>query len=150
MQIILLYAWTVKSSSEKAPSIAIVEHITSSHNVFSNGNLFSKLREIEYHIYQQNVFPKLVITENSKAIIQAVFNELNREILEEYLKKDYGIIFEDQKTENTQKTQIRLRLYYILRNNYAKLKELTKDKSQMNFTQRVLGRLICCKLYAEA
>ena len=75
----------MKSSTEKDPSVAIVEHITSNHSVFSNGNLFSKLREIEYQIYQQNVFPKLVITGNSKAIIQGVFNELNREILEEYL-----------------------------------------------------------------
>ena len=91
-----------------------------------------------------------MITDNSKAIIQAFLNELNRETLEEYLKRTYGIIFEDQKTENTQKTQIRLCLYHILRNNFAKLKELTKDKSQMNFAQRVLGRLICCKSYAEA
>ena len=112
--------------------------------------MFSKLREIEYQIYQQNVFPKLVITDNSKAIIQAVLNELNREILEEYLKRTYGIIFEDQKTENTQKTQIRLCSYHILRNNFENLKELPKDNSQMNFAQRVLGRLICCKSYAEA
>ena len=112
--------------------------------------MFSKLREIEYQIYQQNVFPKLVITDNSKAIIQTVLNELNRETLEEHLKKIYGIIFEDQKTENTQKTQIRLCSYHILRNSYVKLKELTKDKSQMNFAQRVLGRLICCKSYGEA
>ena len=62
----------------------------------------------------------------------------------------YGIIFEDQKTENTQKNQIRLCSYHILRNNFAKLKELTKDKSQMNFAQRALGSLICCKSYAEA
>ena len=112
--------------------------------------MFSKFREIEYQIYQQNVFPKLVITDNSKAIIQTVLNELNRETLEEYLKKIYGIILEDQKTGNTQKIQIRLCSYHILRNSYVKLKELTKDKSQMNFAQRVLGRLICCKSYGEA
>ena len=70
--------------------------------------------------------------------------------IEKYLKKIYGIIFEDQKTENTQKTQIRLCSYHILRNNYAKLKEITKDKSQMIFTQLVLDRLICCESYAEA
>ena len=75
---ILLYALTVKCPTGKAPSIAIAEHITSDHNVFSIRNLFSKLREIEYQIYQQNVFPKLVITDNSKAIIQAVLKELNR------------------------------------------------------------------------
>ena len=146
----MLYALTLKRPTGKAPSIAIAEHITSNHNVFSIRNLLSKLREIEYQIYQQNVFPKLVITDNSKAIIQAVLNELNRETLEEYLKRIYGIIFEDQKTESKQKKQIRLCSYHILRNNYAKLKELTKDKSQMNFAQRVLGRLICCKSYAEA
>ena len=100
---ILLYALTVKCPTGKAPSIAIAEHITSDHNVFSIRNLFSKLREIEYQIYQQNVFPKLVITDNSKAIIQAVLDELNRETLEEYLKRIYGIIFEDQKTESKQK-----------------------------------------------
>ena len=139
---ILLYALTVKSPTEEAPSIAIVEHVTSNHNVFSIRNLFCKLRDIEYQIYQQNVFPKLVIPDNSKTIIQAVLNELNRETLEEYLKRIYGIIFEDQKTENTQRTQIRLCSYHILRKNYAKFKELTKNKSQMNFAQRVLGRLI--------
>ena len=32
---ILLYALTMKSPTEKAPSITIVEHITSNHNVFS-------------------------------------------------------------------------------------------------------------------
>ena len=104
--------------------------------------MFSKLRETEYQIYQQNVSLKLAIADNSKAIIQAVLNELNRETLEEYLKRIYGIIFEDQKTENIQRTQIRLCSYHILRNNYAKFKELTKNKSQMNFAQRVLGRLI--------
>ena len=31
---ILLYALTVKSPTEKTPSIAIAEHITSNHNVF--------------------------------------------------------------------------------------------------------------------
>ena len=31
---ILLYASTVKSPTEQAPSIAIAEHITSDHNVF--------------------------------------------------------------------------------------------------------------------
>ena len=149
-KIILLYALTVKSPAEKAPSIATAEHITSNHNVFSILNLFSKLREIDYQIYQQNVFPKLVITETSKAIIQTVLNELNRETLEVFLKRIYGIIFEDSKTKNTQKTQIRLCSYHILRNNYARLKELTKDKSQMNFAQSVLGRLVCCKSYAEA
>ena len=135
---------------EKAPSIAIAEHITNNHNVFSIRNLFSKHCEIDYQIYQQNVFPKLVITDNRKAIIQAVLNELNRKTLEEYLKRIHGIRFEDQKIVNTQKTQIRLCLYHIVRNNYAKLKDLTKDKRQMNFAQRVLGRLICCKSYAEA
>ena len=49
---ILLYALTVKSPTEKAPSFAIAEHITSNHNVFSIRNLFSKLREIEYQIYR--------------------------------------------------------------------------------------------------
>ena len=112
--------------------------------------MFSKLHEIEYQIYQQNFLPKLVIPDNSKAIIQAVLNELNTKTLEEYLKRIYGIRFEDQKIVNTQKTQIRLCLYHIVRNNYAKLKDLTKDKRQMNFAQRVLGRLICCKSYAEA
>ena len=100
---IMLYALTLKRPTGKAPSIAIAEHITSNHNVFSIRNLLSKLREIEYQIYQQNVFPKLVITDNSKAIIQTVLNELNRETLEEYLKRIYGIIFEDQKTESKQK-----------------------------------------------
>ena len=109
--------------------------------------MFSKLREIEYQIYQQN---KLVVTDNSEAIIQAVLNELNRETLEKYLERIYGIIFKDQKTENTQKTQVRLCSYHILRNSYAKLKELTKDKSLMNFVQRILRRIICCKSYAEA
>ena len=102
--------------------------------------MFSKLREIEYQIYQQN---KLVVTDNSEAIIQAVLNELNRETLEKYLERIYGIIFNDQKTENTQKTQVRLCSYHILRNSYAKLKELTKDKSLMNFVQRILRRIIC-------
>ena len=32
---ILLYALTVKSPTEKTPSIATAEHITSNHNVFS-------------------------------------------------------------------------------------------------------------------
>ena len=32
---ILLYALSVKSPTEKGPSIAIAEHITSNHNVFS-------------------------------------------------------------------------------------------------------------------
>ena len=41
-------------------------------------------------------------------------------------------------------------MYHILRNNFAKLKELTNDKSQINFAQCALGRLICCKSYAEA
>ena len=94
----MLYALSVKSPTEKGPSIAIAEHITSNHNVFSIWNLFSKLREIEYWVYQQNVFPKLVVTDNSKAIIQPVFNKLNRKTLEEYLKRTYGMIFEDQKT----------------------------------------------------
>ena len=88
---------------EKAPSIAIAEHITNNHNVFSIRNLFSKHCEIDYQIYQQNVFPKLVITDNRKAIIQTVLNELNRKTLEEYLGRTYGIIYEDQNTENTQK-----------------------------------------------
>ena len=100
---ILLHALTVKSPTEKAPSIAISEHIANNHNVLSIQSLFSKLHETEYQIYQQNVFPKSVVTDNSKAIIQAVLNELNRETLEEYLKRIYGIIFEGQKTENTQK-----------------------------------------------
>ena len=100
---ILLYALTVKSPTEKAPSIAIVEHITSNHNVFSIRNLFSKLLEIGYQICQQNVFPKLVITGNSKTIIQAALNELNRETLEEYLKRIYRIIFEDQSQKTYKK-----------------------------------------------
>ena len=83
---------------EKAPSIAIAEHITNNHNVFSIRNLFSKLCEIDYQVYEQNVFPKLVITDNRKAIIQAVLNELNRKTLEEYLGRTYGIIYEDQNT----------------------------------------------------
>ena len=56
----------MKSPTEKAPSIPIAEHITSNHNAFSIRTLFSKLREIEYQIYQHDVFPKLVITDNSK------------------------------------------------------------------------------------
>ena len=67
-----------ESPIENVPSIAIAEHATNNHNVFSIRNLFSKLREIEHQIYQQNVFPKLVITDNSKAIIQAILNKLNR------------------------------------------------------------------------
>ena len=100
---ILIYALTVKSPTEKAPSIAIAEHITSNHKVFSIRNLFSKLREIDYQIYQQNVFPKLVITDTSKTIIHAVLNELNRETFEVYLKRIYGIIFEDPKTKKNTK-----------------------------------------------
>ena len=75
MQRILLYAITVKSPIEKVPSIAIAEHITSNHNVFYIRNLFNKLPEIKYQIYQPKVLPKLVVTDNSKAMIQAVLNE---------------------------------------------------------------------------
>ena len=39
--------------------------------------------------------------------MQAVLNKLNREALGEYLKMTYGIIFDDQNTENTQKTYFR-------------------------------------------
>ena len=45
---ILLYALTVKKPTEKAPSIAIAEHITGNHNVFPISNFFSKLSVIEY------------------------------------------------------------------------------------------------------
>ena len=45
---ILLYALTVKKPTEKAPSIAIAEHITGNDNVFPISNFFSKLSVIEY------------------------------------------------------------------------------------------------------
>ena len=77
-------------------------------------------------------------------------NELDKETLGEYLKRIYEIIFEDKKTENTQKAQLHPCSCQILRNNFAKVKEQTQDKSQMNFAQRVLGRLPCCKSYAQA
>ena len=97
MQRILLYAITVKSPTEKVPSIAVAEHITSNHNDFYIRNLFNKLPGIKYQIYQPKVLPKLVVTDNSKAMIQAVLNEQNRETLEEHLESTYGIIFNNQK-----------------------------------------------------
>ena len=42
---------TIKSPTEKDPSLTVGEHITSNHNVFSIQNLFSKLCEIECQIY---------------------------------------------------------------------------------------------------
>ena len=43
-----------------------------------------KLRELEFQIFRENATPQLIVTDYSKAIIEAVLLEFNKESLNEH------------------------------------------------------------------
>ena len=51
---ILLYALTMRHSHKNIPPIAIIEYITTNHNVFSIRQPLMKLRKLEFQIFREN------------------------------------------------------------------------------------------------
>ena len=76
---------------KNVPPIAIIECITTNHNIFSIRQPLMKLRELEFQIFRENATPQLIVTDYSKAIIQAVLLEFNKESLNEYLNRIFHI-----------------------------------------------------------
>ena len=51
---ILLHALTMRHSHKNIPPIAIIEYITTNHNIFSIRQPLMKLRELEFQILREN------------------------------------------------------------------------------------------------
>ena len=93
---ILLYALTARLLFGGSPPIAILEHITSEHNAFSNRQPLMKLKEMEQKNFgKPNCGPKLVMVDYSKATIKAVLHEFLGESPCQYLDRAYRIISGD-------------------------------------------------------
>ena len=143
---ILLYALTMRHAHKNVPPIAIIEYITTNHNIFSIRQPLMKLRELEFQIFRQNATPQLIVTDYSKAIIQAVLLEFNKESLHEYLNRTFRItekINQQDITNSSTKITLHICSYHVLKMNFEKLKKCTKKNSIIHFCQRLLGRLIC-------
>ena len=150
---VLLYALTVRHPAGKVPPIALIEHITTSHNIFSIRRMLSNLKEAEYKIFKKNAKPKLIITDYSKAMIQAVLMELSGETLEAYLKRSYRIVFNKCQPDDFDRMFIHICSYHVLKINYENIKKEFPGKectSVVHFGQRFFGRLVSCRNIEDA
>ena len=51
---ILLYTLTMRHAYKNIPPIAIIEYITTNHNISSIRRPLMKLRKLEFHIFREN------------------------------------------------------------------------------------------------
>ena len=144
---ILLYALTARLLFGGSPPIAILEHIRSEHNAFSNRQPLMKLKEMEQkNLGKPNCGPKLVMVNYSKAAIKAVLHEFLGESPCQYLDRAYRIINGDSKTDDFCRTFIHVCAYHFLQMGRWKIMEIlksSKNNSQIHFARRILGRFIC-------
>ena len=68
----LIYALIIKHPIGKSPPVAFFEYITSDHNIISIRQPFLKIKEMETKLFGCNKTPARVLTDFSKAILQAV------------------------------------------------------------------------------
>ena len=111
---------------KKVHSIAIIEYITTNRNIFSIRKPLIKLRELELQIFRENATPQLIVTDYSKAIIQAVLLEFNKESLNEYLNRYFHItqkVNQEDTTNASSKIILHICSYHVLKINFEKLKK---------------------------
>ena len=101
---------TIRHAHKNIPPIAIIEYITSSHNIFSIRHPLMKLRELEFQIFRESATPQLIVTDYSKAIIQAVSLEFNKESLHEYLNRIFHLT-EKINLQDTTNTSTKITLH---------------------------------------
>ena len=144
---IFLYAPAARLPSGGSPLIAILEHITSEHNMFSIAQPLMKLKQMEQKIFgKPNCGPKLVIVDYSKAMIKTLLHEFSGESLYQYLDRVYRIIHGDSKIDDFNRTFIHVCAYHLFQMGRGKIKEIlkhSKNNSQIHFVQRILVRLLC-------
>ena len=129
---------------KKVHSIVIIEYITTNRNIFSIRKPLIKLRELELQIFRENATPQLIVTDYSKAIIQAVLLEFNKESLNEYLNRYFHItqkVNQEDTTNASSKIILHICSYHVLKINFEKLKKkcCTKQTNKKKFNNPFLS-----------
>ena len=151
---ILLYSLVIVHPDGKVPPIASFDYITSEHHIFSVRKPFLRLKEMEQKIYGSGngVSPNLILTDYSAAIIQLVVQEMTGNDLVTCLQKAYNMV---QKIDETRQigTVFCICSFPFLKLNREKMKKhynKKEDNVKVHFSQRILGRLICCSSLKDA
>ena len=87
----MIYALATHHPSGNAPPLALFEHITSEHNILSIRQLFLRFKETELKLFGNYKAPLRIVTDFSKAMIQADFQEYLRENIAQYLSPMFRI-----------------------------------------------------------
>ena len=150
---IFLYALMVKNHEGKSPPVAIFEHVITDHNIIAIRQPFLRSKDMETRLFGFSISPARVVTDFSKAIIQAVLQEYTNETIGKYLSRLYRIATGVSSDEENKKTHVHICSFHFLKLNrqilgrlYGKIKEQCKK----HFCLRILGRLICCGSLKEA
>ena len=97
-------ALTTHHPSGNVPPLALFEHITSEHNILSIRQPFLRFKETELKLFGNYKVPLRIVTDFSKAMIQADFQEYLRENIAQYLSPMFRItkgINPDQENKTT-------------------------------------------------
>ena len=100
----MIYALATHHPSGNAPPLALFEHITSEHNILSIRQPFLRFKETELKLFGNYKAPLRIVTDFSKAMIQADFQEYLRENIAQYLSPMFSItkgINPDQENKTT-------------------------------------------------
>ena len=108
-KLIFLYALTVKNPEGKSPPFAIFEHITTDHNIITIRQPFLRIKDMETRLFGFSRSPARVVTDFSKAIIEAVLQEYRNETIGKNLSRLHRIatgISSDEENKKNPRTYL--------------------------------------------
>ena len=142
-----IYALTTHHPSGNAPSLALFEHITSEHNILSFRQPFLTFKKTELKLFGNCKVPSRIVTDFSKAMIQAVLQEYLGANITQYLSRMFRITKEINPDEENTTTRLHVCSFHFLKLNkdfINKKYDKTNNRSKLHFCLRSSGRLICC------
>ena len=113
---------------------------------------FLRFKEIELKLFGNYKVPSRIVTEFSKAMMQAVLQEYLRENIAQYLSRVFRITKGIIPDEENKTTSLHVCSFHFLKLNkdfINKKYDRKNNRSKLHFCLRSLGRLICCNNFEQ-
>ena len=149
---ILLYTLSIRPPYGGITCLPVAQYVTSSHTFSSIASFLMKFREIERTVKNgDNATPRLIVTDQSLAIIKACLKEFNSEDLNAFMDRGFRIATGIASNEDLSKSILHICFSHIMVNTkkdlapHLKTNKLKgKKKLVQKFVMLFFARLVEC------
>ena len=154
---ILLYTLALRHPYSNLVALPVAQYVTSSHTVTSIASFLMKFREVEKVVKNGvNVTPKLIMTDQSLAIIKACLKEFTGESMNDFMNRGFRVVQGKANHEDLSKTIIHVCFSHIMNNTKKDLRKNPLGKRKKgekkkikDFVMTLFARLVECQTLHE-